>query len=327
MRIIAAALLVTIAAAGAAAQPAPAADELEARYQAGAAAFRAGRPYAALEVLGAVAAASSDYRDVQMLLGQSCLMVGLDRQAKRHFDRVLERQPDNGQAAFLLGFALYRAARWVEAVTALDRAHELARANPYPRLYRGLARLELGDPTAARDDIQAALRLAPDDDAVQAAAAELEFAEGNFAGAVGRLRPVVERTGDPEHRVLLARALVELDQPREAVAVLEAAESRRSDLLYVLGQALLRSGETERGRAVLARFRERKRIEERQRLLEAAVSTDPGDADSLFELVRLLLDDSRPEAAIVHLAALGRLLPGDPRVAELAAELARQRDG
>lgn len=296
--------------------------DLDARYQAGVAAFGSGRPYEALEILATVVAEQPAYRDAQLLLGQSCLLVGREREAKRQFEQILARQPDNGQVAFLLGFSLYRASRWVEAIEALDRAHALARANPYPRLYRGLARLKLGDPAAARDDIQAALRLAPDDDAVQAAAAELELAEGHFHAAELRLRPLVERTGDLDQTILLARALLEQGEAAQAVALLAPVEARRSDLLYVRAQALLRSGERERGRQELARFGERKRVEERLRLLEATVSTDPDDAGARLELTGLLIDEGQAGAAGLHLAALRRLLPGDSRVAALARRLA-----
>ncbi len=308
--------------------PAPAAaqqSDLEVRYLAGLAAFRAGRPQEALETLGAVVATQPDYRDAQMLLGQSYLMVGLKRPAKRHFEQVLARQPDNGQAAFLLGFSLYQASRWFEAVEALDRAHSLARANPYPRLYRGLARLKLGDPRAARSDIQAALRLAPDDPAVVAAGAELDLAEGDYAAAERKLKPLVEQTGAVEHRILLARALLEQQRPAEAVAALDAAGDRRSDVLYVRGQALLRSGERQRGQEALNRFRERKAVEERLRLLDATVSTDPADADARLELTTLLLDEGQPGGALLHLATLSRLLPGDPRVAALARRIESRR--
>ncbi len=314
---IPAVLLACVLAAPAAGQQ----SRLDAGYQAGAAALRAGHPHQAIAALGAVVAAQPAYRDAQLLLGQSFLVVGLDRQAKQQFEQILARRPDDGQVAFLLGFSLYRASRWFEAVEALDRAHALARANPYPRLYRGLARLKLGDPDAARADIQAALRLAPDDDAVQAAAAELELAEGQFRAAELRLRPLAERTGDLEQLILLARSLLEQGRAADAVKVLAPIDSRRSALLYVRAQALLRSGDSDRGKTELAHFRERKKMEERQRLLEATVSTDPDDTDSRLELTGLLIDEGQPGGASLHLAALRRLLPGDRRVAALAAQL------
>lgn len=292
------------------------------RYQAGVAALQGGRPHEAIDSLRSLVAETPAYRDAQLLLGQSFLMVGDERQAKRQFEQILARRPDDGQVAFLVGFSLYRAARWYEAVDALDRAHRLARANPYPRLYRGLSRLKLGDPDAARDDIRAALLLAPDDDAVQAGAAELEIAEGQFHAAELRLRPLAERTGDLEHRILLARALLEQGEAAGAVEVLAAVDSWRSDLIYVRAQALLRSGDREAGQRELERFRRRKAVEERLRLLEATVSTDPDDAEARLELAGLLLDEEQPGVAALHLAALRRLLPGDHRVAALAARVA-----
>ena len=297
----------------------------ESSYETGAAAFRAGRPHDALASLGAVVAEQPGYRDAQLLLGQSFLMLGLEREAKRQFEQLLARQPDNGQVAFLVGFSLYRASRWFEAVEAFDRAHALARANPYPRLYRGLARLKLGDPVAARTDIQTALRLAPDDDAVQAATAELEFAEGDFHAAELRLRPLAERTKDLEQLILLARTLVEQGQAAGAVEVLATIDSDRSALLYVRAQALLRSGARDLGREELARFRERKKIEERLRLLEATASTAPDDVDTRLELTDLMIDEGQLGGAMHQLAALGRLLPGDRRVAVLADRIEKLR--
>ena len=318
--------LAILAALGALVLPVTAAGQqadLEARYRAGAAAFGSGRPLDALELLEPVVAAAPAYADAQLLLGQACLVAGLERQAKRHFEQILARQPDNGQVTFLLGFSLYRSSRWFEAVEALDRAHALARGNPYPRLYRGLSRLKLGDPTAARADIQAALRIAPDDDAVRVAAAELDLAEGRFQAAEQRLRPLAERTGDVEQLILLARSLLEQGRGADAVEVLAPVDSMRSDLLYVRAQALLRSGDGERGKVELERFRQRKKLEERLRLLEATVSTDPGDVEARLELTGLLIDDGRTGGARLHLSALRRLLPGDRRVAALAGRLER----
>lgn len=297
--------------------------DTDARYQAGLEAFRGRRPQEAIESLAPLVADRPAYRDAQLLLGQSYLLVGMERQAKQQFEQILQRQPDDGQVAFLVGFSLYRAARWFEAVAALDRAHALARANPYPRLYRGLAKLKLGDPVAARSDIQAALLLAPDDDTVQAAAAELEFAEGHFHAAELRLRPLADRSGDVAHRILLARALLEQGEAAKAVEVLAPVDDTRSDLLYVRSQALLRSGDREAGRQELARFRDRKKIEERLRLLEATVSTDPDDAEARIELAGLLIDEGLEGAARLQLAALRRLLPGDARVSALAKRLDR----
>ena len=158
---------------------------------------------------------------------------------------------------------------------------------------------------------------------MQAAAAELDLAEGRFQAAEQRLRPLAARTGDVEQLILLARSLLEQGRAGDAVEVLAPVESTRSDLIYVRAQALLRSGDGAAGKAELARFRDRKKLEERLRLLEATVSTDPSDVEARLELTGLLIDDGRAGGARLHLSALRRLLPGDRRVAALAGRLGR----
>jgi len=106
---------------------------------------------------------------------------------------------------------------------------------------------------------------------------------------------------------------------------LEQKAPNRSDVLYLLAQALLRAGRQAEGREVLERFRKQKAREERIRLLEVTVSTGPGDRGARLELARLLLDNGQPEAAALHLAPLVRDAPGDPEVAALAAAIDRAR--
>ena len=60
------------------------------------------------------------------------------------------------------------------------------------------------------------------------------------------------------------------------------------------------------------------------RVLEARVSTDPGDAEARIEFVSLLLEHGLESAAVPHLAMLRKALPGDPRGRELAARLERR---
>jgi Tfp pilus assembly protein PilF len=315
-----------VALLGSALAPAATAQDLATRYQAGASALQQGNPLRALEILGSVAAEQRDYRDVQMLLGQSCLMAGLHRPAKQHFERALQTQPQNGQAAFLLGFSLYQAARYFEAAEALLKAGRMSPQNPLPPLYRGLALLRLGDAQGARREIDSALRLAPQDPIARAAGAELELAEGNYGAAEKSIRSVLGQTPQQqEARLLLGRILLESGRPGEAVAVFGelAAQSgdQRSDILYLLGQAQLRSGDTATGRATLERFRRVKAQESRLRVLEAQVSTTPEDLNARLELTSLLLELGQTQAALVHLATLQRQAPQDRRVRALAERL------
>lgn len=302
--------------------------DLERSYRAGVEAFRAGRTHQALELLGAVEAADPGYRDVQLLLGQACLVAGLHLPAKRHFERALAADPANGHAAFLLGLSLHLAARYFEAAETLGRAHELAPQNPHPLIYRGLALLRLGRPGEARGAIEAALARAPGEPTARAALAELELAEGRLEEAERLVRQVLDEAPTPESRILLGRVVLAAGRPAEAAVIFRgilASGSERADVLYLLAQSLLRGGETEAGRAAMERFQARKALEERVRVLEAALKTDPGDLESRIRLVRLLLDHRQPAGALLHLATLRELAPGDPRIATLGAELERLR--
>lgn len=296
-------------------------------YRAGAEALQAGNATRAIELLNAVAAQNPNYRDVQMMLGQSYLVASRHREAKQHFEQVVRADPQNGLASFFLGFSLYQSARYVEALDVLDRARALAPSNPNPAIYRGLSFLKTGRPDEARNEIAAALEIAPEEPTAQAAMAELELAEGDPLGAEARLLDVVRQMPSVDHRILLARAILEGGRPAEAVPLLLQLDDElpdRSDVLYLLAQALLRGGETERGRTQLERFKKQRGIEERLRVLEAEVSTDPENTATRLELVRLLIDNEQPARAHSHLAVLERQLPGDPRLDALRRDLTRR---
>jgi len=301
-------------------------QSVEELYRAGTAALQASKAQQAIELLNAVAAQNPDYRDVQMMLGQSLLVASRHREAKQHFERVLRTDPQNGLATFLLGFSLYQAARYVEALEVLDRARAMAPGNPNPSIYRGLSFLKTGRPDEARAELSTALDLAPDEPTAQAAMAELELTEGDPTSAESRLIEVVRKVPSVDYRILLARAILQGGRPSEAVPLLQQLDDElpdRSDILYLLAQALLRGGDKDRGHAELERFKKQRGIEERLRVLEATVSTDPEDTESRLELLRLLIDDDQPGRARGHLGILERQLRGDRRLDTLRQELAR----
>jgi Flp pilus assembly protein TadD len=299
------------------------------RYAAGKEALARGRAYEALELLGSVAADAPEYRDVQILLGQACLVMNLVRQAQRHFERVLEADPSNGHAAFLLGLTLYHGARYFEAAEALVKARRLAPQNPHPLVYHGLSLLKLGRPEEARAAVDAALRQAPGEPAARLALAELELAGGRVQTAEARVREVLSAApGSPEAVLLLARVLLQAARPEEAVALLEPlrrSAPERSEVLYLLSQSLLRSEEAEEGRLVMGQFKEQRALEEQIKVLESALAMDPDDLDSRIRLVGLLLDHGVVGSAPIHLGVLARRLPDDPRVRRLMVEMEELR--
>jgi predicted Zn-dependent protease len=303
-------------------------QSLEELYGAGTAALKASNAQRAIELLSVVEAQNPNYRDVQMLLGQSHLVASRHRQAKQHFERVLRANPQNGLAAFFLGFSLYQSARYVEALEILDRAQALAPGNPNPLIYRGLSFLKIGRPDEARAELSTALDIAPDEPTAQAAMAELELTEGDAASAEARLIKVLRNVPSVDNRILLARAILEGGRPNEAVPLLQQLDDElpnRSDVLYLLAQALLRGGDKDRGRSELERFKKQRAVEERLRVLEATVSTDPEDTDTRLELLRLLIDNEQPGRAQGHLTILEQLLRGDRRLDALRQDLARSK--
>ncbi len=302
---------------------------LEDLYRSGAEAFREGRSFEALDRLGALAAQNPAYRDVQMLLGQSCLVAGLTTPAKRHFETALRQDPNNGHAAFLLGFSLLRGARYFEAAEALAAAQRMAPGNPHPLTYRGVALLRLGRAKEARQQIAAALRLAQDDPVALAALAELDLAEGRLPRAESRLRTVLRQTpGDIDVRILLGRALLEGGSFDEAAVIFQKAievQPPRSDLLYLLAQSCLRGGQKERGQEVLSRFKALKAVEAEIRVREVAVNTQSGDHEARLALADLMTEHGFAASALVHVVTLEKELPGDPRVQRLRRRLESQR--
>jgi Flp pilus assembly protein TadD len=317
-------LLAAAPAAPAAAQSPTAAD----RGLAGARSLQEGRIYEAVVLLRQAVAARPDDVDLRLLLGQASLAANLWVPAKQQFEAILDRQPGHGLAAFMLGFALHQAGRHHEAAEALARAESLAPDNPHPKTYRGLALLRLGRPAEAQRELEAALALAPGDPVALTGLAELKLAQGHPQEAESILRKVLAAAPGVDAKLLLARALLASGRSGDAVAQLQQVAQEapnRSDVLYLLAQALLRDGRQDEGRTTLERFQEQKAREERIRLLEVTVSTDPGDRGARLELARLLLDNGHPEAAALHLAPLVRDAPGDPEIAALAAAIDRAR--
>jgi len=303
--------------------------DLEAAYAAGVEAFRAGRVYEALERLGEVERRQPAYRDVQLLLGQACLVADLIRSAQRHFQTALDADPANAHAAFLLGLTLFRAARYVEANEILARAETLAPTNPHPVIYRGRTLLALGRPGEAKVELDLALALAPEEPTAWSALAELDLAGGRLQAAEGRARGVIQAGGkSAEDLLLLGRIVLTDGRASEAVPILRRAlalSPDRADGLYLLAQALLRSGETEEGQRVLQRFRERKGLEEAIRVAQSDLNRRPDDVDVRFRVAYLLLEFGDAGAAGLQLSTLLRQAPGDARIDSLKQAIEHSR--
>lgn len=300
--------------------------DLPGLYQTGIAALQQGQAVRALQSFQAIAAVDPTFADVQMFLGQSHLVLGQYRDAKKYFEIVVKAQPANGHAAYLLGFSLFESARYVEAVEILERASALAPDIPHPFVYRGLSYLRMGQLEAARENILTADGMAPDDLVAQTAVAELELAEGDYSSAEKRMRAVIEKVPSVDNKLLLAQAILKGGNPLGAVSMLQELDDTlpdRSDVLYLLAQCQLRGGESDRGKSTLERFKKQRGTEERIRVLEAGLSTGKADPKARVELTRLLIAGEQKGKAGHHLSILERTLSSDPAIARLKKELAK----
>jgi hypothetical protein len=91
--------------------------------------------------------------------------------------------------------------------------------------------LEQGDLTAARTWFAAAQRRLPAYVPARGHLAEIEAAEGAYAAAIIRLRPLAACSDDPEYAGLLAGLLAETGQVREACRWAMSAAARYDELL------------------------------------------------------------------------------------------------
>jgi tetratricopeptide (TPR) repeat protein len=167
--------------------------------------------------------------------------------------------------------------------------------DPTARLNLASLHTELGEPAAARRELDAALRLEPDLEPTWVNLADLERALGRDAEAERVLRRGLARL--PEGAALhhsLGLALVRLGRLDEALPHLTRAVELAPEVAryaYVLGVALSEAGRPQAGLEVL----------------EAALRRRPGDRDLLRALVAFYRQADAPERAAEHARRLEAL--------------------
>lgn len=180
-----------------------------------------------------------------------------------------------------------------------------------PSAHVNLASLhgQFGELAEARAEFAAALRLEPDYVPAWVNLADLFRLEGKEEDAEAALRRAVEIAPDvaAAHHAL-GLALARQERVVEALAPLaRAAELAPQDprFAYVYGVALHSAGDTAGASAALADAHRR----------------HPEDAELLWALATMARDAGDREEALRWVEALEALLPGDPRVAGLRADL------
>ncbi len=203
------------------------------------------------------------------------------------YARLLRLVPENPAAARNLAVSLYRAQRFAEArqqIGDLDSATVAADARL--RAVRGLLAAEAGDLPAAVADLEAAAGLDPKDTFAPYELGLLWLARGEPRRAANALAEAVRRG------------------------------PRASPAHYNLGQALLRAGDAEAGRAALATAAEisRQVNEQRSRRMR-------GVALAVRAQEALRRGDAR--AALADLDAAAEIFPDDPQLAALREQARR----
>ncbi len=98
-----------------------------------------------------------------------------DEEAERHFQAVLEQQPEHGGVWLTLGKLRFRQGRLVEAQSCLEEAARLLPANPDPQFQLSRLYRQAGDTARAQESIQRYQQLKQQDVAAAERAASLPY--------------------------------------------------------------------------------------------------------------------------------------------------------
>ncbi|MFW6051584.1 MAG: hypothetical protein ACODAU_10435, partial [Myxococcota bacterium] len=233
-----------------------------------------------------------------------------DQGATEAWERLLELQPEDTEALARLEAIHVRSQRFDRLVDTLSRQVEVAAPQERPALLVRMAKLadeRLADLDRAADFYEQALELAPEDDAVAEALAEVLWRGARWHDLVQLLRRRADRSEDAAARAALHRRMARVlhGQVGDADA---AAESWRE---------VLEAGEDEEAlRALVSHARERGDAEELvrwlARLAEVAAGADETRA-LLMERAALLADalGRAEEAAEVLRRVVSEVAPGD----------------
>ncbi|MBP7704111.1 MAG: tetratricopeptide repeat protein [Caulobacter sp.] len=275
----------------------------------------AGRAQAALDLVGAAAAAPDASAEVLALHGRALRALGRDHEASLSLRRQVRRDPsarigwynlgaalgDLGDAAgaeqalrealrlgldrpevhLVLGRALTVQQRYDDATQAFEAA--LARNPSYPDAHRDLAQLtwmRTGDAAAVERRLDAAMTGGPADAALLRVKAVVRQFAGDLPGAVALLEDAVARTRHPALTVDLVALKVEAGQGDAAMALSRGLLAAAPDVTPVLeahAQACLAAGQAAEALRVAERLRARDPLDQMAILLQSTALRLLGD--------------------------------------------------
>lgn len=229
---------------------------LPARLFLGASYLELGEYARAITELDGVVAANPGERNGRLMLGRALLAAGRAEPAAEQLSAAAQMLPDNASV-------WYQLARAREALGQKEAAgkawQHLAALPPSAESHRHAAELDAADLRwrGAALEWQAALRLAPEDQALRLGLAGALFHSRDYAGAMGALQPLLP-AGLADAAFLYGASLLNLQQPAEAIPYLRSALARNPDMLpacAAMGQALLQTGDAAQAIPLLVKAR------------------------------------------------------------------------
>jgi len=238
--------------------------------------------------------------------------MGMMQQAREHFEagawaeaeaayrKVLEEDPGQAEAMFMLAQVRQRLGDFDQPVELLDQVARLEPFNPNILHARAVLHVKRNEYDEAERYFHQALDINPNHAASRTGLAWLELATGRFEAAEHSARLTLnESPDDPQAMAYLGTALLEQGEVEEATKWLQRAVREEPGFLTAqaqLGRAFLAAGNA--GFAM--------------QCFENAMQQNPGAADLLEYLGRAQLANGLPEEALVNLrksAEQGRANP------------------
>jgi len=231
---------------------------------------------------------------------------GDSAQAQSLLDDLLKHHPKSFPALYRLAIFLIDG----EPDVALERLNDLAKLDPKhpgPVFYAGLARLRLNDFTRAEEDLRRGYALAEkrrgyalDDTSASAREGLTAYRAGHFQAAAAAFGRAV--AADPDNATLWFL---------ESRAALSAGDMNGAT--EAIGKALAKQGAFPTAHAFKAEIlRLKKQGAEARQEVELALKDDPENAEALYQLGLLDLDDAEVRTAAID---LWRAVLADPTFA------------
>ena len=213
--------------------------------------FDRGNYDTALEDFNQAYTLDTNFYDANFYVGRTKLAQGDTATAIKIFRSVLDYMPNNGEYRFAMGEALQIEERFTQALSEYRKVTELdpGYAARHPKVYikRGRLLSRLGYSREGREDVQQALRLAPELVDAMIAMGEVDFRDQRYEETIQHLsRALAKDPKHPEAQHKLGMAHIYLEQLRQGVEHLEAAaryEYEDPDIYRTLGYVYKQLGD------------------------------------------------------------------------------------